>query len=310
VTYGKSFDQRVDAVRRFNRFYTKQIGVLQKGLLKSSFSLTEARILYELANRENPTASDLGKDLGLDPGYLSRIIQAFEKRGLVDKKRAGQDRRQRLLQITDKGKEAYAPLNARSRAEIGTMLGELPEHDQERLMEAIHTVETLLGARPEARTPYLLRPHQPGDMGKIVQLHGALYAQEYGWNDDFEVLVARVAADFLENFDSKCERCWVAEKDGEVVGSVLLVKKSDTVAKLRLLIVDPKARGLGIGKRLVSECERFAKQVGYRKITLWTNANLRAATHIYGSTGYVLVGEEPHHSFGKDLIGQTWEKEL
>jgi len=305
-----NFDQRVEAVRRFNRFYTKQIGVLQRGLLKSPFSLTEARVLYELANRESPTASELGKDLGLDAGYLSRIIQAFEKRGLLDKKPAGQDRRQRLLSLTDKGKEAYAPLNVRSRTEIGTMLGELPAHDQERLMEAIHTIETLLGARPEPRTPYLLRPHQPGDMGKIIQLHGSLYSQEYGWTDDFEVLVARIAADFIENFDPKCERCWIAEKDGEVVGSVLLVKKTDEIAKLRLLIVDPKARGLGIGKRLVSECERFAKQVGYKKITLWTNANLHAAKHIYGSTGYHLIDEEPHHSFGKDLIGQTWEKEL
>ena len=304
------FDQRVEAVRRFNRFYTKQIGVLHEGLLRSPFSLTEARVLYELAQREKPTATDLGKELGLDAGYLSRILHGFKKRGMVDRKASEADGRQSLLWLTEHGQEAFATLNARSRDEIGAMLSGLPAVEQSRLIEAMHTIEELLGAQPEQKAPYLLRPHHPGDMGWVVHRHGVLYPQEYGWDEQFEALVASIVAKFIRHYDPKQERCWIAEKDSENVGSVFLVKQSKTVAKLRLLLVEPKVRGLGIGKRLVSECVRFARQVGYRKITLWTNSVLHAARHIYEETGFRLVHEEPHHSFGHDLIGETWELKL
>jgi DNA-binding MarR family transcriptional regulator/GNAT superfamily N-acetyltransferase len=304
------FDQRVAAVRRFNRFYTQKIGVLQDGLLKSPFPLTEARVLYELAHREQPTASELARDLGLDAGYLSRILRGFGKKGLVRKTPSPSDGRQQLLTLTRKGEEAFAPLNSRSRAEIGALLGALSGPEQNRLVDSMHAIEDLLGARPEPKAPYLLRPHQPGDIGWVVHRHGALYAQEYGWDGTFEALVAEVAAAFIRNYDPKCERCWIAEKDGEVVGSVFLVRKSRTVAKLRLLYVEPKARGLGIGARLTAECERFARQVGYGKIVLWTNTILHAARHIYETAGYRLVASEPHRSFGHDLVAETWEKKL
>lgn len=304
------FPARVEAVRRFNRFYTRQIGVLQEGLLQSPFSLTEARVLYELAHQKETTATALGEELGLDAGYLSRILRGFQKQGLIDKKPSETDGRQSLLKLTAPGKKAFARIDKDSQREIGAMLQSLPATGQSRLMEAMETIEELLGTRPEPRVPYILRPHQPGDMGWVVQLHGALYAQEYGWDEQFEALVAEIVAQFLRSFDPKRERCWIAEKDGENVGSVFLVRDSDTVAKLRLLLVDPKARGLGIGARLVDECMRFARQVGYRKITLWTNSVLHAARRIYEAAGFRLVHEEAHHSFGHDLIGQTWGLDL
>jgi DNA-binding MarR family transcriptional regulator/GNAT superfamily N-acetyltransferase len=303
-------DERVDAVRRFNRFYTKQIGVLHEGLLRSPFSLTEVRVLYELAHREKPTAAELGKELGLDPGYLSRILRGFEKRGLVGKVLSEADGRQSHLTLTARGREVFAPLNARSHDEVNAMLSKLSAVEQHRLIEAMRTIEKLLGARPEPKVPYLLRPPQPGDMGWIIHRHGVLYAQEYGWDETFEALVAEIAAKFIQKLDPKRERCWIAERDGEIVGSVFLVKKSKTVAKLRLMYVEPKARGLGIGSRLVSECVRFARQMGYRKVVLWTNSVLVAARHIYEKAGFRLVHEEPHHSFGHDLIGETWELKL
>ncbi len=303
-------DERVDAVRRFNRFYTKQIGVLHEGLLRSPFSLTEVRVLYELAHREKPTAAELGKELGLDPGYLSRILRGFEKRGLVGKVPSEADGRQSHLTLTARGREVFAPLNARSHDEVSAMLSKLSAVEQHRLIEAMRTIEKLLGARPEPKVPYLLRPPQPGDMGWIIHRHGVLYAQEYGWDETFEALVAEIAAKFIQKLDPKRERCWIAERDGEIVGSVFLVKKSKTVAKLRLMYVEPKARGLGIGSRLVSECVRFARQMGYRKVVLWTNSVLVAARHIYEKAGFRLVHEEPHHSFGHDLIGETWELKL
>lgn len=304
------FPARVEAVRRFNRFYTRQIGVLQEGLLQSPFSLTEARVLYELAHQKETTATALGEELGLDAGYLSRILRGFQKQGLIDKKPSETDGRQSLLKLTAPGKKAFARIDKDSQREIGAMLQNLPAAGQGRLMEAMGTIEELLGARPEPRVPYILRPHQPGDTGWVVQLHGALYAKEYGWDEQFEALVAEIVAQFLRSFEPKRERCWIAEKDGENVGSVFLVRESDTVAKLRLLLVDPKARGLGIGARLVDECTRFARQVGYRKITLWTNSVLHAARRIYEAAGFRLVHEEAHHSFGHDLIGQTWELDL
>jgi DNA-binding MarR family transcriptional regulator/N-acetylglutamate synthase-like GNAT family acetyltransferase len=304
------FDRRVGALRHFNRFYTQQIGVLNEGLLQSPFSLTEVRVLYELAHREEPTATALAKDLGVDAGYLSRILSGFEKRGLIVKAPSKADGRQSLLSLTPHGKEVFAPLNARSHEEVGTLLGALPALEQDQLIEAMRTIETLLAARAETKHPYHLRPHQPGDMGWVVHRHGVLYAQEYGWDEQFEALVATIVAGFLEHHDPTRERCWIAEKEGEVVGSVFLVKKSKTVAKLRLLLVEPHARGLGIGCQLVSECVRFARHVGYRRITLWTNSVLHAARGLYERAGFRLVHEERHHSFGHDLVGETWELEL
>lgn len=302
--------QRVEAVRRFNRFYTQQIGVLQEGLLRSPFSLTEARVIYELAHHEKTTATELGNELGLDAGYLSRILSSFKKRGLIDKQPSKSDGRQSILWLTEQGQEAFAMLNVRSHNEIEAMLNELSTEDQKRLVEAMLVIERSLGAQPEHKVPYLLRPHQPGDTGWVVHRHGVLYAEEYGWDEQFEALVADIVAKFIQNYDPKRERCWIAEKGGENVGSVFLVKQSDTVAKLRLLLVEPKARGLGIGTRLVDECIRFARRAGYRKITLWTNNVLLAARHIYEKAGFRPVHEEPHHSFGHDLIGETWELEL
>jgi DNA-binding MarR family transcriptional regulator/GNAT superfamily N-acetyltransferase len=305
-----NISHRIEAIRRFNRFYTKQIGVLHEGLLRSPFSLTEARVIYELAQHETVTATELSTELSLDAGYLSRILRSFKKQGLIDKTPSQTDGRQNLLRLTGTGQEAFAMLNVRSRNEIETILGELPNEDQNRLVKAMHTIEALLGAQPEHKVPYLLRSHQPGDMGWVVHRHGVLYSEEYGWDEQFEALVAGIVAEFIQQYDPRRERCWIAEKDGQNVGSVFLVKQSDSTAKLRLLLVEPKARGLGIGTRLVNECIRFARQAGYNKITLWTNSVLLAARHIYEKAGFYLVHEEPHHSFGYDLIGETWELEL
>jgi DNA-binding MarR family transcriptional regulator/GNAT superfamily N-acetyltransferase len=301
---------RIESVRRFNRFYTKQIGVLNERILKSPFSLAEARVVYELAHREKATATELGGELGLDPGYLSRTLAAFKKRGLVGRKPSETDGRQSVLWLTEKGRKAFAEINELSQGEIEALLGRLSAAEQNRLLDAMGVIEGLLGARPEANVPYLIRPHRPGDIGWVTHRHGVLYNQEYGWDEEFEALVAEIAAKFILNFDPKRERCWIAERDGEIVGSVFLVKKSKTVAQLRLLLVEPRARGMGIGKRLVNECLRFARQSGYKKVVLWTNSRLDAARHIYQQAGFRLVKEEPHHSFGHDLVGQNWELTL
>jgi DNA-binding MarR family transcriptional regulator/GNAT superfamily N-acetyltransferase len=303
-------EQRIAAVRRFTRFYTRQIGVLREGLHASPFSLTQARVLYELANRSAPTASDIARDLGLDAGYLSRILRGFAQRGLLARTRSQNDGRESHLTLTPAGREAFAPLDRGSHDEIAAMLGPLSARAQARLVEAMATVEQLLGARSKATPPYLLRPHQVGDMGWVVGRHGALYAQEYNWNMEFEALVAEIVAAFIQNFDARRERCWIAEVDGAPVGSVFLVKHSDEVGKLRLLLVEPQARGMGIGARLVAECIRFARLSGYRTLTLWTNDVLVAARRIYQAAGFRLVQEEKHHSFGHDLVGQNWELDL
>jgi DNA-binding MarR family transcriptional regulator/GNAT superfamily N-acetyltransferase len=303
-------EQRIAGVRRFTRFYTRHIGVLREGLHASPFSLAQARVLYELANRAAPTAADIARDLGLDAGYLSRILHGFTQRGFLARTRSQQDGRQIHLSLTPAGRGAFAPLDRGSHDEVAAMLAPLSEGAQARLIEAMTTVEQLLGERTRDAPPYLLRPHQPGDMGWVVSRHGALYAQEYRWNMEFEALVAEIVAAFIRNFDARRERCWIAEIDGAPVGSAFLVKQSDEVAKLRLLLVEPQARGLGIGARLVSECIRFARQTGYRTITLWTNDVLVAARRIYQAAGFRLVQEEKHHSFGKDLVGQNWEMGL
>jgi DNA-binding MarR family transcriptional regulator/GNAT superfamily N-acetyltransferase len=303
--------QRIDTVRRFNRFYTRRIGALRAGLLDSPYSLAEARLLYELAHRDDPTAAGLGRDLALDAGYLSRLLRRLERKGLVRRARSETDARRNHLALTARGQRAFAALDARSNDEVAALLAEIPDTVQRSLVRALETVEGVLGDGGAApRVPYLLRTHQPGDIGWVISRHGALYAQEYGWDETFEAFVAEIAARFVRNFDPKRERCWIAEREGRNVGAVFLVRKSSTVAQLRMLIVEPEARGLGIGKRLVSECERFARQAGYRKIVLWTNGGLDAARHIYEQAGYRLMREEPHHSFGRDLVGQYWALKL
>ena len=301
------FDRRVGDVRHFNRFWTRQIGVLREGYLESPFSLTEVRVLYELAHREETTASELGEELGLDAGYLSRILRGFENHGLIHKRPSEADGRSRLLRLTERGREAFAPLDARSRSEIGAMLGGMSIAGQERLVKAMRAIERLLSGRHDLVVPYLLRPHRPGDMGWVVHRHGVLYAREYGWDETFEALVAEIVAKFIQQYDPRLERCWIAERDDEIVGCVFLVRESEEIAKLRLLLVEPEARGLGIGSRLVEECIRFAQRAGYLKIRLWTNDVLNSARRIYEAMGFRLVHEKPHNSFGHDLVGQTWE---
>ena len=301
----------IDAIRAFNRFYTRQIGVLSEGLLQSPFSLTEARVLYEIANRDKPTATELLQGLKLDPGYLSRILSKLEKRGLVRRSASRSDGRQNLLGLTAKGKKTFSTLDVRQRQEVAAMLRPITAAGQARLVQAMRNIETLLEPRTDSKSPYILRSHQPGDLGWVVHRHGVVYAQEYGYNEQFEALVAEIAAQFIQNFDPRHERCWMAEKDGEIVGSVFVVKQSKTVAKLRLLLVEPSARGLGVGKRLVDECLRFARLAGYKKMVLWTQSELPAARHIYEQAGFKLIEEKPHKSWGRDnLVSQTWELKL
>jgi DNA-binding MarR family transcriptional regulator/predicted GNAT family acetyltransferase len=302
----------VAAVRRFNRFYTRRIGVLDEGHLHSPFSLTEVRVLYEIAHDPGSTATGLQRDLNLDAGYLSRLLSTLEQRGLVKRKRSPSDGRQSILALTARGRKTFAQLNDRAHEDVGGLITPLPERARQRLLDAMRTIESLLGGGPRPSPPYLLRPHRAGDMGLVVHRQALLYSREYGWTDAYEALISRIVAEFLERFDAARERCWIAERDGEAVGSVFLIRhpEREGVAKLRLLYVDPSARGLGIGAHLVRECSTFARAAGYHTITLWTNSVLTAARRLYEAEGYRLVHEEPHHSFGKDLVGQTWELTL
>jgi len=307
---GRGTSTQVAAVRQFNRFYTKQIGILREGHLDSPFSLTEVRVLYEIAHGDGPSASDLVKALGLDSGYVSRILRSFERRGLLEKARSETDARRAHLRLTDKGREAFAALDVRADNEIEGLISRISADDRRRVVDAMRTIERLIAPAPDARRSYILRTHQPGDIGWVVHRHGVLYAREYGWDERFEALVAGIVAEFVQNFDPRRERCWIAEMDGERVGSVFLVKKTETIAKLRLLLVEPKARGHGVGHRLVDECIRFARQARYERMTLWTNSVLHAARRIYEAAGFRLVSEEPHAMFGESLTGQTWELDL
>jgi DNA-binding MarR family transcriptional regulator/predicted N-acetyltransferase YhbS len=300
----------IEVVRRFNRVFTRRIGVLREGLLHSRYSLSEVRILFELAHREDRSASDLSRELGLDPGYLSRILVRLEGQGLIARARSENDGRRRILSLTSAGKDAFAMLDTRSREEVAEMLGGLSERDQRRLVDAMGIIEGILQRDFKFSEPFVLRAHEPGDMGWVVNRHGVLYAREYGWDESFEAVVARIVADFIDGYDPAKERCWIAEMGGERVGCVFIVKESETVAKLRLLLVESEARGLGLGTRLVEECIRFARGRSYEKLTLWTNSVLDAARHIYEEHGFVLVDEEEHHSFGHDLVGQNWELAL
>jgi DNA-binding MarR family transcriptional regulator/GNAT superfamily N-acetyltransferase len=300
---------RVAAVRAFNRFYTQRIGVLADGYLGSGFSLTQARVLYELAHRQQPTASEIGRDLGLDAGYLSRIVRGFAQRGLLETAPSPRDGRQRLLSLSPRGRAVFATLEAASRQQIGAALVDLSGPDQDRLVAAMATVTQLLTAPGERQAAIALRPPRVGDLGWVVQRHGELYAAEYGWDETFEALVAEIVANFARDHDPARERCWIAERDGERVGSIFLVThpEREGVAKLRLLLVEPSARGHGIGRRLVDACVRFAWEAGYHTVTLWTNSVLVSAGRIYEAAGFRLVQEAPHHSFGHDLVEQTWE---
>ena len=302
-------DRHVDNVRRFNRFYTRQIGVLNGGFLQSSFSLTEVRVLYEIAHRERTAASELIRDLGIDAGYLSRILRAFHRKGLVAKRTSSDDRRQIDLTLTVKGRREFGKLEMRQRVEVARILQPLGPKHRLRLLHAMGSIERLL-LQPILRPTVTLRDHRPGDMGWITHRQAILYNQEYGWNTEYEALIAEIMARFLRNFDPRYERCWVAECNCEIVGSVFCVRKSKTVAQLRLLYVEPSTRGAGIGSRLVNECIGFARARGYRKLTLWTNSVLHAARKIYERAGFQLVAEEKHHSFGKDLVGQNWDLKL
>jgi DNA-binding MarR family transcriptional regulator/GNAT superfamily N-acetyltransferase len=302
-------------VREFNRFYTRLVGALDEGHLHSSFSLAETRVLYEIAQAgtDGPTATDLARDLRLDPGYLSRILRGFERRELVERVRSSSDGRRNHLQLTSKGRSTFAELNTRASEAVANVLAPLADPERHQLLQSMRTIESLLGEQAaEPQAPFLLRPHRPGDMGWIVHRQAVLYAQEYGWDERYESLISRIVADFIDRFDPKRERCWIAERNGEIVGSVFLIKHPERagVAQLRLLYVERSARGLGIGRRLVRECTEFARQTGYKTITLWTNSVLTSARKIYEAEGYRLVSEKPHHSFGHDLVGQTWELAL
>ena len=307
---GNDLDDEVAAVRAFNRFYTRKLGVLDQQLLKSPFSLSEARVLYELAYREDLSAKEIGAELGLDAGYLSRIVQNFDENGLITRTPLPADRRQYRLGLTASGREAFAKLERSSQDDVGALLAALPRGGSQKLVGAMAEIERLLGKPDAVASPAILRNHRPGDMGWVVQSHGALYASEHGFDASFEALVAEITAKFLTSFDASRERCWIAELDGVQVGSVFLVKHTDDVAKLRLLLVDPAGRGHGLGQRLVAECIAFARACGYRRITLGTQSTLVAARSIYQNAGFALVATEPHRSFGQSLVGETWEMEL
>jgi DNA-binding MarR family transcriptional regulator/N-acetylglutamate synthase-like GNAT family acetyltransferase len=306
-TSARAADPHISAIREFNRFYTQKIGVLGAGLLDSNYTLTEVRVLYEIAHRQRPLASDLVRDLALDAGYLSRILAKFARRGWLKRERSGEDARKAHLHLTAKGKAAFQSLDGRARDEIGALLAPLPREQQVELQGHLQNVQSLLGAAPARTGALQLREHRPGDIGWIVQKHGELYAQEYGWNTDFEALVAEICARFLRQMDPAAERCWIAERNGARVGCIMLVRHSRTIAKLRLLLVDPSQRGLGVGNALVQECLAFARAAGYRKVTLWTQSILSAARKLYERHGFRKVASEPHESFGAKLVAETWE---
>ena len=303
-------DRRISTVREFNRFYTQKIGVLRDGLLASDYTLTEVRVLYEIANRSRPLAIDLVRDLALDAGYLSRILTKFARRGWLKRERSDEDARKSFLHLTAKGRAAFKSLDGRARREIGDLLAPLSSEQQVKLQGHLQSAQALLDAQPASSSEITLREHRAGDMGWIIAKHGSLYTQEFGWTSEFEALVAEICAKFLREFDPTVERCWIAEHDGVPVGCIMLVRQSKTVAKLRLLLVDPSQRGMGVGNKLVDELLRFARAAGYRKVTLWTQSILGSARRLYEAHGFKRVASEPHQSFGMKLVGETWELAL
>ena len=305
-----TLDDQVRAMRAFNRFYTRQIGVLQEGLLQTPHSLSQARVIFELAQPTPRTASDLARDLSLDAGYLSRLLAGLEQDGLLDKVPDENDKRQRRLHLTEAGQAAYQMLDSRSSQEVAALLSTLHPDTRRELLGAMQQIERILSPAGQEGPPFILRPHEPGDIGWVIQRHGALYAQEYGWDNRFEALVAEIGAGFIRDFKPGREHCWIAEREGQRVGSVFVVEASPDVAKLRLLLVEPQARGLGLGTSLVRECIRFAQRAGYAKMTLWTNSILVEARHIYDKCGFSLINSEPYQDFGQDLVSETWELAL
>jgi DNA-binding MarR family transcriptional regulator/N-acetylglutamate synthase-like GNAT family acetyltransferase len=302
--------EHVETIRAFNRFYTRQLGLLEEGLLNSPFTLTECRVLYELAHRDKPTAAQIRASLGLDAGYLSRILAKFERRKLVRRTDSKQDERAAHLSLTAPGRKAFLPIEAAAREHIDGLLKPLDPREVGAVTAAMGVVQRVLGGSGSAGEAYQLRDLVPGDIGWVVHRQAVLYTREYGWDQTYEALVAEILSGFVKTFDKSRERSWIAERDGQIIGSVFLMRASDDVAKLRLLYVEPSARGLGLGRRLVDECIRFSRAKGYRKLTLWTNDCLVSARKIYQAAGFQLVREEAHHSFGKDLMGQTWDLAL
>jgi len=300
--------QDIATARRFNRFYTQRIGVLEEGLLDSPFSLTEVRVMYELAHGRGIGAAALARGLGLDKGYLSRILKRFRAKGWIARAPDDNDARRHVLALTAAGRRAFAPLDRKAQRQMRAMLEPLATPERRRVLDAMHAIEHALGE--SERGPVRLRAHRPGDIGWVVQRHGELYAQEYGWNEEFEALVAEIAAQFLRDLDASRERCWIAERDGVRLGCIFVVAADRYTAKLRLLLVEPEARGLGLGKRLVDECVAFARAAGYRRIVLWTQSNLDGARHLYERAGFRRTKEEAHRSFGKDLVAETWSLKL
>jgi DNA-binding MarR family transcriptional regulator/ribosomal protein S18 acetylase RimI-like enzyme len=320
--------EQIERVRAFNRDYTRRIGVLSEGLLESPYSLTQVRVMYEIAHRGGITAAELADDLDLDRGYLSRLLKGFEAKKLLAKTASPEDGRRQHLRLTAAGRRVFEPLERRSQEQVGEMLTALDDERRRAVLAAMDVIQTSFGggqpengskeggnekaavAKPDPGAELTLRAHHPGDMGWVVQRHGEIYHREYGWNEEFEALVAEIAAEFVRKLEPARERCWIAERDGKRLGCIFLVAKDNNTAKLRLLLVEPAARGLGVGRSLVTECVRFARQAGYKKIVLWTQQNLTAARHLYRNAGFQRTAEEPHHSFGYDLVGETWELEL
>lgn len=303
-------DGQVDAVRGFSRFYTRKLGIIEPKLLHSAFTLQEARILYEIAHRPACTATDLARDLGLDAGFLSRTLQTLQRRQIVTRKPSKHDGRVNELSLTAKGRTAQVELERRSREEVGTLLASLDDTERAAIVRAMATIEQTLERPAEKPAAFLLRSHRPGDIGWVISSQAQAYAEEYGWDISYEALVAEICAQFIRNYDAAREHCWIAEANGERLGSVFLVNGGNGIAKLRLLLVEKKARGLGVGRALVEQCIRGAREKGYKEMTLWTQSILVAARGIYQALGFRRVKEEPHHSFGVDLVGETWEMKL
>jgi DNA-binding MarR family transcriptional regulator/GNAT superfamily N-acetyltransferase len=310
ISPSPTLESQIAAIRGFSRFYTRKLGIIEPKLLASPWTLQEARIIYEIAQHDSCTATDLVQTLGLDAGFLSRTLQALQRCQIVARKPSRADRRANELALTAKGRAAFAELERRSHDEVGALLAGLDDRERSTVVNAMAAIEQVL--EPPAQKPagFMLRSHRPGDIGWIVSRHGAIYAQEYGWDISFEALAAEITAQFLRSYDRAREQCWIAEIDGEPVGSIFLVKASDDVAKIRLLLVEKKARGLGVGRALVEQCLRFARDAGYGSVTLWTQSILVAARGIYQRAGFQSVKQEKHHSFGVDLVGETWELEL
>lgn len=301
----------IDTMRRFNRFYTQKLGILQEGVLASPFSLTETRILFELAHNDGITATELGKTLGLDAGYVSRILKKFEENGFIDRQPSQEDARQNHLYLTSNGRDEFNRLNERAHADVDSLLQPLSLVDKQQLVSSLRQIETLLGGKQNSTVPsYILRPTRPGDLGWIIYRHGALYAEEYGWNERFEHSVVEIAYRYIQNYNPETDYCWIAEKDGENVGALVITRETDDTARLRLFFVEPKARGLGIGKRLVAEAVRFARMKGNKKVVLKTVEVLQSARNIYRQHGFKIVRTEPNSDYGRDITVEHWELDL